>query len=177
MSEVRTCFKCGIEKPLNTEHFYLHTTGKLMGYCKECRKADSIKWARNNKPKRQAIEFAWRQNNQVRNWLLTVKGRAKKAGIPFDDDISDIVVPEYCPILGIPLRRNVGQLSGGPNSPSLDKIIPPLGYIKGNRWVISHRANTIKSNATFEELVVIGKWAECQLKGSEYVESVPACGC
>lgn len=39
-----------------------------------------------------------------------------------------------------------------PVSPSLDKIIPSLGYAKGNIWVISYRANTIKNNCTFEEI-------------------------
>lgn len=40
----------------------------------------------------------------------------------------------------------------GPESPTLDKIIPALGYVPGNVWVISHRANTIKSDASLEEL-------------------------
>ena len=38
------------------------------------------------------------------------------------------------------------------SSPSLDKVIPSLGYVKGNIWVISYRANTIKNNCTFEEI-------------------------
>ena len=38
-----------------------------------------------------------------------------------------------------------------PASPSLDQIVPGLGYVKGNVQVISHRANTLKSDGTLEE--------------------------
>lgn len=41
--------------------------------------------------------------------------------------------------------------------PSLDKIIPKLGYVKGNVWVVSNKANRIKSNATIEELELLVK--------------------
>lgn len=38
------------------------------------------------------------------------------------------------------------------DSPSIDKVIPELGYVRGNVWVISNKANRIKNNATLEEL-------------------------
>ena len=41
------------------------------------------------------------------------------------------------------------------SSPSLDRIIPSLGYVKGNIRVISFRANTLKNNATLSELELI----------------------
>lgn len=106
----------------------------------------------------------WQLANINKVWLASIKSRAKKLGIPFDEDTSDIVVPEFCPILGIVLQR--GAVYGGWNSPSLDKIVPTLGYVKDNRWVISKRANTIKSNATYDELILIGKWAQ-QMKDKE----------
>ena len=36
-------------------------------------------------------------------------------------------------------------------------MIPELGYIKGNVWVISNKANRIKNNATLEELRLLVK--------------------
>lgn len=54
--------------------------------------------------------------------------------------------------MGIPLYSMTGTRGGGPNSPTLDRIRPDLGYVKGNVIVISGRANRIKSDATIEEL-------------------------
>jgi hypothetical protein len=41
------------------------------------------------------------------------------------------------------------------NSYSLDRIDSNKGYVKGNVWVISRRANVIKNNATLEELELL----------------------
>ena len=46
-------------------------------------------------------------------------------------------------------RRSKGKLHD--DSPSLDKIIPESGYIRGNVRVISSKADRIKSNTTIEE--------------------------
>lgn len=40
-------------------------------------------------------------------------------------------------------------------SPTIDRIINDLGYVKGNVIVISWRANRIKSDATLAELKAI----------------------
>lgn len=83
--------------------------------------------------------------------LHSAKERAKEKGLPFDLVIEDIVVPEVCPLLGVTLVRSKVK---GPRaeSPSLDRIEPSKGYVKGNVWVVSYRANAIKQDATPEEL-------------------------
>lgn len=81
------------------------------------------------------------------------KKRAKKLGLDFNLLLEDIVIPETCPLLGIPIRLNQTKLS--PNSPSLDRFNSEKGYTGDNVWVISHRANTLKNNATLEELRVL----------------------
>lgn len=80
------------------------------------------------------------------------KARAKKAEVPFGISPTDIVIPSHCPILGIPLFKRTGRQGGGPNSPSLDRIVPSEGYVWGNIVVISNRANRLKSDATIEEM-------------------------
>lgn len=79
----------------------------------------------------------------------SAKQRAKREHATFDLSPEDIKIPEICPLLGIPIRRN-SPLS--PWSPSVDRIDPFLGYTKRNTWVISFRANVIKNNANPEEL-------------------------
>ena len=64
-----------------------------------------------------------------------------------------MIVPEYCPILGIKLKS--GKESSIDSSPSLDRIIPEMGYVRGNVHVISNKANTIKNNASPEEIMKV----------------------
>jgi hypothetical protein len=72
-------------------------------------------------------------------------------GVPFSLSSADISIPKYCPVLGIELRVNERHV--GPDSPSIDRIIPELGYVPGNVIVVSHLANTIKSYATVDQLL------------------------
>lgn len=89
-------------------------------------------------------------------WKLVenARGRAKAAGLAFNITEDDVIIPKYCPVLGIKLKRGRGN-GPSPNSPSLDRIDPRKGYVKENVWVISHRANRIKNNATPEELMLV----------------------
>lgn len=92
-------------------------------------------------------------------WLwIAARKRAKERNLLFDLELSDIVVPLNCPVLGIPLFKAGKQLT--PNSPSLDRIIPELGYTKGNVAVISHKANSIKHCGTLEDHRAIVKYLE-----------------
>ena len=83
------------------------------------------------------------------------QNRAKKNNIPFNLEYTDVIIPEKCPILEIPIFR--GNKRHIPNSPSLDRLIPELGYVKGNVRVISYKANTMKSDASVEEIKMFAK--------------------
>jgi hypothetical protein len=90
------------------------------------------------------------------------KNRAKTKGIPFDIELVDIVIPERCPLLGIPLRHNAKRLHY--DSPTLDRIIPSLGYVKGNVQVLSLKANMAKSSLTLEEMkLLVRNWENLAL--------------
>lgn len=73
--------------------------------------------------------------------------RAKQEGLPFILSVDDLVVPTHCPVLGV--KMVVGHRD---NAPSLDKVVPELGYVKDNVAVMSKRANRIKDNASLAEL-------------------------
>lgn len=81
--------------------------------------------------------------------LRNSKNRANTIGREHNITLEDIVIPDVCPLLGIPLHKGDGKLCG--NSPSLDRFDNTKGYIKGNVWVISHKANSMKGGASFEE--------------------------
>lgn len=85
------------------------------------------------------------------------KRRARISNVPFYIEKSDIVIPERCPALGIELRHDYDGQKGSriPNSPSLDRIIPELGYVKDNIIVVSRLANMIKNNATVEQIGMV----------------------
>ena len=81
--------------------------------------------------------------------LERARGRAKRANLPFNLNRQSIVIPTSCPVLGISLKLGASRCD---SSPSLDRIIPALGYVEGNVRVISDRANRLKSDQTLDEL-------------------------
>lgn len=78
----------------------------------------------------------------------------KRYNIPFDITLDDLNTSQKeCPILKIPLFFSAGKGRGGrPNTPSIDRIIPEKGYVKGNVRIISHAANSWKKNFTKEQV-------------------------
>jgi hypothetical protein len=77
--------------------------------------------------------------------------RAKKYNLPFDITIKDIFIPEVCPVFGCSFSVSSGS-GPGDFSPSIDKIIPEKGYVKGNIRIICAKANRIKSDASIDEV-------------------------
>lgn len=71
----------------------------------------------------------------------------------------DVQWPTHCPALGVELSyARGGGLS--PLAPSFDRIDPALGYVPGNVAIISFRANSIKQNASPEEIRAVASWLE-----------------
>lgn len=99
--------------------------------------------------------------NTLSYQLRQRKNSAKKLGIPFNITLDQIDQPEYCPVLGIKLNYAWGGTAGhlrDPAKATIDKVVPELGYVPGNVFIISWRANKLKSDMTFEELENILKY-------------------
>jgi hypothetical protein len=90
----------------------------------------------------------------------SAKHRAKVNNVPFDISPEDVIIPEYCPIFGVKLETGRCKEKGKTraNAASLDRIVPELGYVKGNIEVISYRANSIKQDATYKEIEQVAEW-------------------
>jgi hypothetical protein len=82
--------------------------------------------------------------------VYSARQRAKKSGIPFSIRESDFEIPKTCPLRHLPFK--VGRSQHTDDSPTLDRKDPRLGYVKGNVWVISHKANRLKGSFTPNEL-------------------------
>jgi hypothetical protein len=145
----KRCSKCGIIK--STDQFFKNKTRSdgLSTYCKVCDHKRNVKYGQSNPVMVQTGEM-----------LRKARRRAQEKGLAFDIDASYLrsVVPSHCPILGVELAWSTRRLNGDttlPNSPSLDRIDPTKGYVKGNVWIVSARANRIKNDATHEELKLV----------------------
>lgn len=97
----------------------------------------------------------------VKAMVRAAKARAAKADVPFNITTKDISIPHECPVLGIPLI--VGASKASDNSPSLDRVVPQMGYVTGNILVISNRANRIKNDASPTELRQVADFFEHHL--------------
>lgn len=102
-----------------------------------------------------------RGGTSVVTMLGHAKTRAKAKGVPYQLSEEDISIPEVCPVFGTKLAKGParGRKSGpSDNSPSLDRIVPSLGYVVGNVIVVSWLANRIKSNATPDQIIAVGQF-------------------
>lgn len=91
----------------------------------------------------------------VDNWEIykfeqfyRTKNRSRAAKIKFNITVDDLIYPRFCPILNIPITRKLKR----DNFPSIDRVNPKNGYIKGNVKIISHKANRMKQDNTIESL-------------------------
>lgn len=110
-----------------------------------------------------------RQSRHLRpkdHLVAQAKYRAKRDSLPFDISVETIKWPTHCPVLGIELDYNRPFVAGKAlrtNAPTLDRKTNDKGYVVENVFVISHRANRIKSDATPAEIEALFKYATLPL--------------
>jgi hypothetical protein len=174
--KTKICKKCGLEKPV--EEFGKKLNG-WTALCSECtRQRDRERYAANQPEIRKTQNLYYSGNsakimaqmkqalkdNPERGLLKLARQRCKKSGVPCTISEADIVIPEFCPILG--LKLEFGEMDNRNSSPSLDRISPELGYIPGNVAVISYRANRIKNEGSADEHRKIADWIDAQTPGT-----------
>lgn len=126
----RQCLQCGEIKPMLAFHKHAQCRGGYNSICKACRK-----------PRSQAHYLTTTRELRLFN---AAKTRATAKGREFNLELTDIRIPELCPVFHTAMV-----------SPSLDRIDSSKGYVKGNVRVISKRANQLKNNATVEEMEMV----------------------
>lgn len=115
--------------------------------------------------------YRLRRSQTLYSILSCVRQRAKARNIPYNLTIADIRVPEFCPVLGLKMARNEGRHGPCDTSPSVDKLIPGLGYVSGNVRIISNRANRLKGDSTDPlEMIAIADDMASRLSLQQLVE-------
>lgn len=114
--------------------------------------ATNRKWKENNLEFSKKIAREYYHNDKKLHpekylWKQCY-ARALKRGLDFDLTIEDIVIPNACPIMGVPFIMNDKKYT-----PSVDRIDSAKGYTKDNIQIICTLANSMKWNSTKEELL------------------------
>lgn len=124
-------------------------------------------WYAKNKDRKLEKNREWQRQNPIRYWAViaarSAKLRAVSKSLPFSITVDDIVsaypTDGLCPVFRTAMTPANGYVHRQ-SSPSLDRIIPALGYVPNNIAVISVRANQTKNDATVEELTSLTKWLQ-----------------
>lgn len=173
----KICRTCAVEKPILD--FWKQPSAKS-GYqseCKECARDRNNEWHRHNgdrwHDRNRECTNAGRRRNPKAALLRAIRNRAKKAGLECTLTVDDLVIPEYCPVLGIKLSFGLGwgegmALEKKDRRASVDRIDNALGYTPNNIVIVSFRANRLKSDATLAELrKLVGFYEQVKGRGAE----------
>jgi hypothetical protein len=100
----------------------------------------------------------------LKKHIATTRHRRIRKDLEQKWEIADDVTTDYlykifpkdgiCPIFGTKMEFGGDKKT----SPSLDRVDPTKGYVRGNIAWISDRANTIKTDANSEQILKVGKW-------------------
>ena len=148
--------------------------------CYLCKLQKAAAWKHQNAEKHAAANRAWaeRNNKNVRRTQLKVRAkdprgywasstfqnarkRALRKGVPFSITRQDLLdaLTDKCPVFGT-VFDFIGAGRITPESPSLDRARPELGYVRDNIAIISMKANAIKQNATWEQVRAVADWMQ-----------------
>lgn len=133
-------------------------SGRKFGPCVQCT-------LENNKSSVRYYEYRGRDQYNVKSRINTLvinaRNRAKKQSLPFNIS-TDIMVSLWesqggkCAVSGREFCLDYNE-KGGPhqNGPSIDKIVPELGYTVENVRFVTYQVNTALSNFGDEALLLL----------------------
>lgn len=160
---MKTCCRCKENKEYSEFSKLKRTQDGFNFRCRKCQseldtqyRERRKEYARLNPNKEYQANWysQMRKENPAKLLWKLAKKRAKDNNIIFDLEIEDIIVPDVCPVLGIPISLDLNGLvkyRASENSPSLDRTDSKKGYIKDNICVMSYKANVIKNYGTLED--------------------------
>ena len=120
-----------------------------------------LEWQKIYRLKNKEANKRYRQKKWEKQRIKGALRRAKAKNLPFNitEEYVKSITPKdmICPALGIKMNTSVEDLD---SKPSLDRLVPEKGYVKGNVIVVSFKVNRIKADATPEELMKVAIFYE-----------------
>lgn len=167
-----TCVKCGIEKLSSDFYRNRGKHANSSGYhaqCKKCCKERQAAYRTGTKQRRSDSHRKYREQNRARVLVNAARTRAKQANIPFDldehvDAIQVRIDRGFCELTGLPLRVDGGRTW---DSPSLDRIVPELGYEITNVRVVLFAVNVMMNTWGEEPILTVANAIRSQREEDE----------
>lgn len=140
------CTKCFVAQPIDS--FFLQKSAQRpyrLSYCKSCKRRQSYDWRYLSR------------DRYLRDISLRAARRGRLRGLNVD------ITPEYmseladrqghkCFYTDAPLKHSPSERRNFGDNYSIDKIVPSLGYVRGNVVWCQQRINTIKSDVSLDEM-------------------------
>lgn len=165
----KICSKCLSEKPLDQFFSEKRSADGRRYSCKMCDKARRIRYLtglsmeqwedrkalrKKHAPKERDYSHQRRTIYRAKALVCLAKVRAAKKGVPFDLDqhakaLQERINAGFCELTGVPFRLDEPRSF---DSPSLDRIVPELGYTYANVRVVCYAMNC-----------ALGTWGEAPL--------------
>lgn len=153
---MKTCTICSQEKSIEEFTKDKHAPDGYRNQCKSCirdRTKEQRVWPRRRESYNAAMrKYRSTAKGAIHTSYQAAKGRAKREGIPFDLDL-EFVTELFeqqngkCALTGEDMIPKSGR-----TSPSLDKMTPELGYVRGNVQWTTWKANCVKQDMSMEDL-------------------------
>jgi hypothetical protein len=175
VKKIKNCSKCGTEYPATSEYFRKSAicVDGISNVCKKCAAILKKEWRKNTgrykKGPRQNISFQKRYQNDsiLRRAMILRQGiikRSKDKNLPCDKELLTVSYfvealkkNSICECCGremdFTFKNNVND-----RSPTVDRIVPSLGYVNNNIAIICWRCNAIKKDADLAELKNLLNW-------------------
>lgn len=152
---MKQCTICNSEKEIDEFLRDKHSKGGYRNQCKAClRERNKGVWERRSEGYNRAMrKFRSTWKGATQTSLSAAKLRTRELNLPelnIDNEyLREILEAQNykCALTGVDLIPKGGWLC-----PSLDKMDPTLGYVKGNVQWVTKRANLLKGNLTMEQL-------------------------
>ncbi len=154
---MRACVCCGEQKEETDFGKFTARPNGRHNTCKSCVNDKSRKQRELNPEKTKAtlMKSVLKRKNADPAFYLWKKA-SDRVKYEYEREFTitpaDVIIPKYCPYLGIELNSGNKDANA-----SLDRIDSTKGYVPGNVQVISLLANQMKNRATKEQLIAFAK--------------------